>query len=338
MWLVKPKLLPRSRWIMDAHITVTRERQTVPTAGAGILLYMARRVNNTVEISFVLAQEDFVEGWNQSGCWSAFEGGTRGSESCIDTAVREFSEETLGSVPIHGTSDPSAISRHLESGDYAMRICVERRDTASTHRAHVTYAVRIPWGTPVQQMFDSVHGPIRDLHERCTAATNADARWRAAGCPEAMRPLRDARIRAVNAVYDSLPQDLKSHPAVVHTPHAPLCVAVRPEYVEKRRIAVVPYHTLASMLRAHTRYSRGHGRPCPLQIRLRYSFVPVLKTIMGEIHGVVSRPAFRAHHAPTSRQRTSTFRPPPPSVTSSAMRVSIDPLSDFPRTRTSMSR
>lgn len=274
---------------MDAHITITRERQFLPTAGAGILLYMARQTAAGMEISFVLAQEDFVNGWNQSGCWSAFEGGTRPGETSIDTAAREFVEETLGAVPINGASGFHAIRHLLEHGGYSMRICVERRDIQSACRAHVTYAIRIPWDTPVKAMFDRIHGPIRTLHERCTSAAHADARFRAQNSHVDTRKIRDAKIEAARRFYQSLPENLKTHPAIMRHQGTPTGLAIRPEYIEKRRVSVVSAKTLQAVLMSRAKYTRGHGRPAHSNVRLRYSFVPVLKTLLSELNSEMSR-------------------------------------------------
>ena len=72
-------------------------------AGAGIVLYMARTgATGAVEAALLVAQEDFVDGWNQSGCWAGVEGRREDGENDIQTAAREFYEDSLHSIPIGG--------------------------------------------------------------------------------------------------------------------------------------------------------------------------------------------------------------------------------------------
>lgn len=263
---------------MNAEVVIQYDSPQDSTRGAGVLLYMTRGEGPGREIAFVLGQESYVKDWNQSGCWSAFEGGRKAGESCEQTAAREFVEETVGAVPLFGTSDPAQIAVRLAQGEYALRVSVNRGSGTAQQRNHVMFLVRIPWGTPVVEMFASVYGPLNHLQQCALSAATASARAeamvpqdprRAAICAE-----RQERRKRTHLCLSTLPAHLRSHPALAGTADDPV---VSIDYLEKRAVQVVPMRRLEQVL------SRRDTRVVPHGLRLRFSFVPVIKTVIHEL-------------------------------------------------------
>jgi len=269
---------------MDAHVIIERGPHALAVAGAGILLYMARHTPRGPEVMFVLAQEDYVDGWNQSGCWSAFEGGRHPGETCEQTAAREFHEETMGAIDINGVRGASRIAAMLAGGGFVTRVCIERE---RSKRAHMTYLVRIPWGTPVVAMFDAARAPLQRVRELCCGVDIIADRLAAGGAggaapgPGSAGRMGERRDAALAALEDLGPT-LRSHEAVVirKEPGSRAPAALRPEYMEKRRVALVPVHEIRDALRpARYAYARSRASRLPL----RYTFVPVIKAVLTEL-------------------------------------------------------
>ena len=61
---------------------------------AGILF----RIRNKTKCDFLIAQEEFVEGYKNGGTWSALEGGPENDETPVACAAREATEESMGVI------------------------------------------------------------------------------------------------------------------------------------------------------------------------------------------------------------------------------------------------
>jgi len=263
---------------MNAEVVIQYDSPQDCMRGAGVLLYMTRGTGALREIAFVLGQESYVKDWNQSGCWSAFEGGRKAGETCEQTAAREFVEETAGAIPLFGSTDPGVIAERLALGEYALRVSVNRGTSASHQRNHVMFLVRIPWGTPVVAMFDAVYGPLNQLQQCAISATTASERADAMVSHdprrEALCAERQARRTKTRSCLEALPTHLREHPALSGTAEDPT-VAI--DYLEKRAVRVVPMRRLEQVL------GRRDTRVVPHGLRLRFSFVPVIKTVIHEL-------------------------------------------------------
>ena len=263
-------------------------------AGAGILLYMARRCGGKRESMIVLAQEEFVNGWNQSGCWSAFEGGAKPGETTEETAAREFIEESAGSFAINGHRTLDEITGMLRAKHYAGKITVTSRDG---RRAHVTYVVRIPWGTRVVEPFNAHRAHLARLSNACESIEKLHGQVRAHVSRDVMTgslrqnpALAGLRARlseqreAVKGIIETQPGEFRCHPAI--TPGAgglagaPVCVST--DYIEKRQIALVPLASLRTILR---RADNGEMNARINKFRLRFCFVPVLRATINLLEG-----------------------------------------------------
>ena len=119
-----------------------------------MLLYMTRGEGPGREIAFVLGQESYVKDWNQSGCWSAFEGGRKAGKLRADRGAvsgnRRCSAAVWDERPGSDRCAASAGSMRCASASAGLGTAQQRN--------HVMFLVRIPWGTPVVEMFASVYG------------------------------------------------------------------------------------------------------------------------------------------------------------------------------------
>ena len=107
------------------------KRKASRLCGAGILPFCVPEDGG--EILFLLGRETYVPGWRGSNRWSAFEGGSKGGEACVQCAAREFVEETCD-LFCTGRAD---LERELKRGDYALRISIKNSGIADNE--HITY-------------------------------------------------------------------------------------------------------------------------------------------------------------------------------------------------------
>ena len=268
---------------MNADVTVSVNDNVASTdcAGAGILPFMATHTPNGLQVSLVLAQEDYIEGWNQSGCWSAFEGGAKAGEDDVRAAAREFCEESMDAIPLQEARDEQRIYEMLRDGRYAMRIHVRHGKA----RGHVTYLVRIPWGSDPCTAFAQTRREVARLRTLCWSERAIDNRLRerdTGGADMFLSWLQ--RYSAVHENYARLPPAIRAHRAFQYSPSTETSspqLLVRGEFLEKRDVRVVPLHELRALL-------QHRGRPRREALRLRYSFVPVLKAVIHQFDAYAS--------------------------------------------------
>ena len=253
----------------------------INVVGAGILLYMARKSTRGTgtDVQFVLAQEDFVEGWNQSGCWSAFEGGARPGESVERTAAREFVEESAGGIDINGHRSIDEIEKMLEEKRFMCKITVSQ---SRRKKAHVTFLVRIPWGTPVVSQFAT----NRDYLGRLQNLSNTTAKMTRRLQKEADDDVRESIVERLDNLRAEVVQALMSEPAnfgaraaitVESSASSGPMVEVSGDFTEKRQVSVIPDYVIRETL---FRAERGEMNSRSNRFRLRFCFVPVLRHVM----------------------------------------------------------
>lgn len=95
--------------------------------GSGVVPFFEREG----DVHFVLGIERHVQGWAGSRKWSSFAGGKKNAETAVETAVREFGEETLLAMPFTSR----LLLSKLAASEYALRVVVANR----ARRQHVTY-------------------------------------------------------------------------------------------------------------------------------------------------------------------------------------------------------
>lgn len=125
------------------------------TWGAGILPYT---VDTDGTIRVLLARERFVASWKGSCRWSGFEGARKDNETVVQTACREFLEESLGVVLAE--EDVRLI---LEKKTYAFRIVLKVSNDRNTERYHCTYAVPIRWCEDLPARFQTRRQKIEHI-------------------------------------------------------------------------------------------------------------------------------------------------------------------------------
>lgn len=273
---------------MDAHTTENEEN--IPFHGAGIVPYMVRCHAAAQETLLLLGQEDFYPHWNQSGCWSGFEGGRKGGESEEDTAAREFVEETMGTIPVNGHVTRDEIAQSLRDSEFAFRIDVTRGRLDAPPfltRRHVVFLVRIEWNEHIASGFTATRNALAALCTKCTARDTATSREQHSSTVE-------TRVREIETFLAGLPDPVSLHPAILSRGD-PKTVNVHPDYLEKREVRLVSLSSLRALVTCRKqRYGRAHrGR-----IKLRYIFVPTIRAIIdvfdqaaGEVAMKVSGPS-----------------------------------------------
>lgn len=124
------------------------DRQSVErnAIGAGVIPF-SRRPDG--RICLLLAREQSVHNWRGAGKWSGFEGGRKNGECVLETAVREWSEESLGIM--------DHVGRTVEGNDHVCRLtlniitCPPR--PLSQERYHVTFLVYVPFDSECCETF-----------------------------------------------------------------------------------------------------------------------------------------------------------------------------------------
>ena len=100
---------------------------------------------------FLLAKEQHVPYWRGSHKWSAFEGGRHVGESIEETAIREWTEESVESIlPI--TTDMLIKKDYICK--YTLNVIQNKRTSQPSNSSyHVTYAVEIPYNNEYPSIF-----------------------------------------------------------------------------------------------------------------------------------------------------------------------------------------
>lgn len=123
--------------------------------GAGILPIS---INEEGKYCLLLAKEKFNPLWKGSNRWSGFEGSKKSSESCLENAFREFSEESLNTIVTE-----ESIKHTLEKSKYNLKLVVNIKQEKSQTKYHVTYIVFIPWQTRCIEEFRKVKEKLQNL-------------------------------------------------------------------------------------------------------------------------------------------------------------------------------
>ena len=112
--------------------------------GAGIVPYSTDEQGRTF---LLLGRERFVPSWRGSCRFSGFEGSRKDGETVLDTAVREFDEESLGVC-----ASKDEVRKIIVEKRYAAKIVLKIRNDrypgnnqVDVERYHCTYLIWIPW-------------------------------------------------------------------------------------------------------------------------------------------------------------------------------------------------
>lgn len=104
---------------------------------AGVLIYSINP--NTKEIMFLLGKERIETEWEDSGKWASFGGGSKMGETVMETAIREFIEETMGFV-----MSQEAIVKAMKT---ALKI--------NCRNNNKQYIVKIPWDSDLPKRYNT---------------------------------------------------------------------------------------------------------------------------------------------------------------------------------------
>jgi|TARA_E500000178_G_scaffold347814_1_gene401791 hypothetical protein len=124
--------------------------------GAGIIP-IAQSSNG--EFFLLLGRERFLPQWKGSCRWSGFEGSRKINESLKDTAVREFTEESLG-VVFEKISD---IENIINNKEYWTRVVLRISNDKKAERYHTTYTVLVSLDTDLVDKFSKRRAGIENL-------------------------------------------------------------------------------------------------------------------------------------------------------------------------------
>ena len=105
----------------------------------------------------LLGRERFVSHWKGSCRWSGFEGSRKQGETLWDASVREFVEESLGTV-----ASREACAHVLTHKQYWIRIVlgIKKPQRSETTRYHTTYVVLMHYDASLPLEFRSVRSHI----------------------------------------------------------------------------------------------------------------------------------------------------------------------------------
>lgn len=129
--------------------------------GAGIVPIA---INPKGEPVVLLGRERFLPHWRGSCKWSGFEGSRKTGENMVDTAIREFTEESMGVIV-----DECDIKRTLHNKEYWKRVVLNIENDNFDQRMkrfHSTYVVVVKWDSNIAERFQSVRSRIE--HIECT--------------------------------------------------------------------------------------------------------------------------------------------------------------------------
>lgn len=114
--------------------------------GAGIIP-VARAP--TGELLLLLGRERFLPQWKGSCRWSGFEGSRKSNESLPETAIREFTEESLGVV----FESEDVVRTIVRDKSYWLRVVLRISSDKRAERYHTTYVVTVPYDQSLVDRF-----------------------------------------------------------------------------------------------------------------------------------------------------------------------------------------
>ena len=111
------------------------------------------------EYHLLLGRERFLPQWKGSCRWSGFEGSRKAKESLTETAIREFTEESLGVV----FESQGVISRLIQEKAYWIRVILRITNDKRSEKYHSTYVINVPWNGNIVETFSTQRSKIERL-------------------------------------------------------------------------------------------------------------------------------------------------------------------------------
>lgn len=268
----------------------------------------------------LLGRERWSPAWRGSCRWSGFEGSRKEGETLLDTAVREFTEESMSVLLPH-------VRAVLQSRQYWRRVVLRIANERQAERYHATYVIPVEWDPTLSITFDTMRQRVehvdrlvqewRHLRPACLGdatehigvvreeedgtayveklVSTAPCILRVPWTVDAARPdVLCATFRAVDATQVlqwSVLRDrigralLDNHPAtrVVRDAVWGMVqnVHILRDHLEKDQVRWWSLHDLARVMETHGSFGNDRFRPY---------FLPVLQTILSEFEEVARPP------------------------------------------------
>lgn len=275
--------------------------------GAGIIPFST---NPSGDVHLLLGRERYMHRFRGSCRWSGFEGSRKHEETLMDTAVREFAEESMCTV-----MSREAMHELLMRRQHHMRVVLKvNHHKDSAERYHATYLVRVPWDDSVSHRFqalrlsvenidralrewrlcrprlfeNAVVGPIIEGDDGSVevdavfATTPANTKWRLVAGTRHFRLLttgHDAhRMSQWRVLRERVERSLVVHPCV-HPERDTLWsilqdVRIETDHMEKDQVR---WWSLADLQRVMKNHGHLHFE------RFRPYFLPVLQTLIEQL-------------------------------------------------------
>jgi 8-oxo-dGTP pyrophosphatase MutT (NUDIX family) len=174
--------------------------------GAGILPYA---VDPQGVPHFLLGRERFIPSWRGSCRWSGFEGSRKENETMLQTALREFEEESLGVI-----CTAEHIENVISSESYEFRIVLRIVTDRDIQRYHSTYVIRIPWDADLPEQFQRTRSAIEHVDRLQQEFHHAR---QLTACPDTEDI---GTVETVGEGYVRVMRHVSTAPCIVHTPWA----------------------------------------------------------------------------------------------------------------------
>lgn len=123
--------------------------------GAGVIPIC---VDEFGKCKFLLAKERYNPTWKGSNRWSGFEGGRKTSEHILDTAIREFNEESLGAIICK-----QKLREILIKNEFVIKLVVNIQQEKGSEKYHVTYLFQVPFDESYIKKFNITRSKLSDI-------------------------------------------------------------------------------------------------------------------------------------------------------------------------------
>lgn len=253
------------------------------------------------EVFLLLGRERWTSHWKGSCRWSGFEGGRKGGEDTISTAVREFSEESLGVV-----ERTDVVRKRLEEEDYWLKIVTltlqDKGAYSTQNRYHCTHILPVVWDETLPSRFRNERNNLEKVdflvqewrHSRLQEWGEEErighVREEGDGCVvevgENLVRLEGEEAKVAmnwSCLREKVEEALFSHPSVVVKRDKEMGVLqdvrIQKDYLEKDQIR---WWSIKELSRVLVGRGQSDGE------RFRPFFLPVLQTVLDEVDAIFS--------------------------------------------------
>jgi len=274
-------------------------------------------------LHLLLGRERWISHWKGSCRWSGFEGTRKPPETVVQSASREFVEESMAITCMTNDADTTctpqcAVESQLLNGQFWKRIVLRIDNDRRIPRYHCTYVLPVAWNNNIPERFQHIRAIIEHIDRltqewkytrpACLGRTcihvgalthheDGSAHVEVAVGGELRE--YDIPTRSVNdlttwfAMRDRLDRALIAHPCVHVTRDARWGhvqdVTIHRDHLEKDQVRWWSVTDLREVLLQYGQLGPDRFRPY---------FLPVLQTILTQVDGVLSLPTAPASAPP----------------------------------------